>query len=447
MTDTVILIASRPQSKRLPRKVFKKIAGYSAIEHILSRLIGTNIPVVLCVPTGCSEYDYLIDLYNDELNLSIFHGNPESPLHRMADYVRDRKYIKWVVRITHDDVLIDKTTMLALLTACKSDLEVGYGITPTITEGAGVEVFRSENLLYAADHHHEPTEFVSYFVKNEPFKKELKLKPRQSIERNYRLTMDYEEDWIVLDIVLKEVGAKASLDEIVSYLDKNPHILNINKIPEISIYTCAYNAEKYVGQTVSSVVWSTQYYGEYEYIFLDDCSSDKTLIEAAKYATLDKQMRFILNEQNEGLSYSSNRALNSARGKYVMRIDADDWIVPGAIKKMLNEMEKTGAGIIYTAYYQTDEHGRGGKIIMPELFHHAGCALMDKRMINEIRFTNGLRHWDSLDLYMRIKSKGFKIGYIHEPLWYYRKSANSMSSKVSKERIETYNKIMAKNHE
>lgn len=441
MTDAVILIATRPESNRLPRKVFKKIAGYTAIEHILKRLIGAKLPVVLCVPTGCKEYDYLLDIYKSDLDLSIFQGNPNSPLHRMADYSRGKDY-QWIVRITHDDILIDQQTMLELLAACQTDEEIGYAITPTIVEGAGVEIFRSENLRYAAENHHEPTEFVSYFVKNEPFHKELKLEPRQSIQRNYRLTMDYMEDWIVLNIILREVGAFASLDEIVSYLDTNPHILNINKTPEITIYTCAYNAEKYVGQTVSSIVWSTQYYGQYEYIFLDDCSTDRTLMEASKFASQDKQIKFILNDQNEGLSFSSNKALNQARGKFVMRIDADDWIVPGAIKKMLNVMEDTGAGIIYSSYYQTDENGRRAKIIEPQTHHHAGCALMDKRMINELRFTNGLRHWDSLDLYQRIKQKKFKVGYIHEPLWYYRRSDNSLSAKMTREREKIYHEIV-----
>lgn len=444
MTSAAVLIATRPESKRLPRKVFKKVAGYSAIEHILKRLIGLDVPIVLCVPDGCQDYDYLIPLYKDQLNLQIFFGNPQSPLHRMADYVRYFRVdneLKWVIRITHDDILIDLQTVRELLRECGGDEEIGYAITPTIVEGAGVEIFRAENLIHAADTHKDPTEFVSYFVKNHPFKKELKMKPRHSIERNYRLTMDYPEDWIVLNTVLRETGAFATLDEVVSYLDTNPHILNINLNPDITVYTCAFNAEKYVSQTVSSILWSTTYYKQYEYIFIDDASTDRTLIEASKIVNADKTVKFILNEENRGLSYSSNVALNNARGKYVMRIDADDWIVPGAITKMVNEMEKTGAGIIYSSYYQTDEFGRRAKIIEPQLYHHAGCALMDKRMINEIRFTNGLRHWDSLDLYNRIKSKGFKIGYIHEPLWYYRQVPDSLSHRKSKERQEAYKKL------
>ena len=59
--DAVIIICTRPESKRLPGKVFKKIAGVPAIEHILNRLIGLDCPVVLAIPPFCHAYDYLLD--------------------------------------------------------------------------------------------------------------------------------------------------------------------------------------------------------------------------------------------------------------------------------------------------------------------------------------------------------------------------------------------------
>lgn len=442
--SAVVLIATRPNSKRLPRKVFRKIAGYSAIEHILTRMIGADLPVVLCVPPDCDDYDYLLDLYSDKINLSIFHGHAESPLHRMADFVKAyMPSVKWVIRITHDDVLIDQQTMLELLDACDADSEIGYGVTPEIVEGAGVEIFRRENLEQAALQHKEPTEFVSYFVKNSPYSKEIKLSPRSSVCRKYRLTMDYEEDWILLDTVLKKVGATAKLDEVVRVIDQNPHLLNINHTPTLSIYTCAYNAEETIGQAVASILWSNRYFDGFEYIFVDDGSTDQTILEASKFMERERPIKIISNEQNDGLAYSSNVALNNARGQYVMRVDADDWVIPGALLELIKTMNATGAGIVYPAYYETDEMGKITCAKDPEENHHAGCALMDKRLINEIRFTSGLRHWDSLDLYNRIKAKGFKIAYYKEkPLWYYRRSSNSLSCTLTKERERSYHEVM-----
>lgn len=443
MKEAVVLIATRPESTRLARKAFKKVAGYPAIEHILKRLLGCSYPVYLCVPVGCGEYDYLISLYKAHLDLRIYRGDQNSPLHRMASCLNEEKIdSRWVVRITHDDILIDLKTIYALIRQCDTTSGCGYGITPTIVEGAGVEVIHAENLKYAALTHKEPVEFISYFVKNYPNPKEVKMRPRSSIERKYRLTMDYEEDFIVLDTILKSTGPFAALDDVIAFIDQNPHILNINQTPRVSIYTCAYNADKFIGQSVSSVLWSNRRLVEpFEYIFVDDGSSDRTLLEMSKYITDDRKIKILMNEQNEGLAYSSNRALNYCRGNYVLRVDADDWLIPGSIHAMIQEMDRTGAGIVYAGYHETDENGARIKEVMPQVHHHAGCALMEKRMINEIRFTDGLRHWDSLDLYNRIKAKNFRISYINEPLWYYRRTDDSLSSKKTTERMKVYNEV------
>ena len=445
MNQAVVLIATRPDSTRLPRKAFKKVAGYPAIEHILKRLQGCFYPIYLCIPYHCDDYNYLIDLYKNQLDLHIYRGDIKSPLHRMASCLKDEHLVdaRWVIRITHDDILVDLKTIFSLLRQCDSTDDAGYGITPTIVEGAGVEIIHADNLKLAADKHREPIEFVSYFVKNHPHPKEVRMRPRPSIERKYRLTMDYEEDFIVLDSILKATGPFASLDDIVAFIDQNPTILNINQTPRVSVYTCAYNAEKFIGQCVSSVLWSNRYLPEpFEYVFVDDGSSDRTIMELSKYVTDDRRIKILMNEQNEGLAFSSNKALNHCRGNYVMRVDADDWLIPGSIHRMIQEMDKTGAGIIYSGYHETDENGVRTKEVLPDINHHAGCALMEKRMINEIRFTDGLRHWDSLDLYNRIKAKNFRVGYINDPLWYYRRSLKSLSSKNTKDRLKAYDEVM-----
>lgn len=434
----VILIATRPDSKRLPNKVFKKIAGIPAIEHLLNRLSGCGLPVFLCIPDGCyGRYEYLLNKrIPNLLDLRFYEGNPDSPLHRMADCIIDKEIkADYVIRITHDDILIDQLTMLDLLGECVTN-QAQYGISPAIVEGAGVEIIKTENLLEAAKNREEPTEFVSYFVKKSPMVIHV---PRKSVCRNYRLTLDYEEDAIVLDIVYKVLGPMASLDKIVQFLDENPHILNINHIPEVSIYTSAYNACYTVGQTVSSIFWSNKNV-DFEYIFVDDASTDETLLQASKYLTHEKPFKIIINEENKGLAYSSNVALDKARGKYVLRVDADDWLIAGAIYEMKKKLEEENSGIVYSSYYEVR---KDREIIeaLPQAFHHAGCALMDKRLINELRFSNHLRHWDSLDLYNRIKSKDIQVSYINHPLWYYRIRDDSLSRSDLEERKKTFRVI------
>lgn len=438
--SAVIVIATRPESKRLPNKVFRKIAGVPAIEHILNRISGCQLPIVLAVPFFCDYYEYLKNKYA-KLDLKIYKGNPESPLHRIADAL---EYLeldeKWVVRITHDDILIDQKTMLDLIDLCESTEGCGYGISPKIIEGAGVEVIHKDNIKLAATNRRQWTEYISYFVKDHPHPIHAEFVPRQSICRPYRLTMDYEEDAIVLEAILRELGANATVDKICEYIDRHPYLLRINQQPSVSIYTCAYNSSDYVERTMDSIL-SHHQGDDFEYIFLDDASTDSTLIKALKYGK-DKRVQYRVNTNNKGLASSSNDALSMCRGKYVMRVDADDLILPFAIQMMKEQIEEDNASVVYPAYKEINETEEViSDVINPRDHHHAGCALMDKKMINEIRFTDGLKHWDSKDLFNRINRK-FKKTYAQEPLWYYRKHPKSLSANKSIERMKAHEEVM-----
>lgn len=439
--DGIVIIATRPDSKRLPNKAFLKVADIPAIEHILQRLIGTQFQIILAVPLDCHEYDYLPGKYRDDLEIGIYNGHSESPLHRMwwayEEVGRSQPYI---IRITHDDLLIDKNTILDLLEEVKKQ-QAGYGITPTIVEGAGVEIIYYENLKYAAENRTQPTEFVSYFVKHNPVNKIVKARPRNTIEKPYRLTMDYYEDWLLLDTLLRKLGPFCELDKIVEYLNIYPYLLNLNKQPDITVYTCAYNSRDYVRKTIQSVL--SQNYSNFEYIFIDDGSTDDTFTIASEFSS-DHRMRFYKNQKNCGVADSSNLALDLAKGQYVIRVDSDDYLMMGSLSLMKDMLEQSHAGILYTAYNEINETGLVNNInIHPTVHHHAGCAMMDKRLINEIRFANGIRHWDSLELYKRIKGN-FDIAYECESLWYYRIRKDSMSSQNTKERQDTLKEIQKK---
>lgn len=432
MTDAIAIICTRPDSARLPSKCFLKIAGHDVISHILHR-IRDRIKVVLAVPFN---QGHLYAQYKSN-NVDIFEGHCESPLHRMAEALKwhstFKKLPKYVVRITHDDMLIDANTMDDLIERVRLE-NAGYGITPKILEGAGVEVIHSENILDAAHQHKEPIEHISYFVKGlkSVVKKEITLTPRESIKRNYRLTLDYYEDYVVLETILRQLSPFATNDEICAYLDQNSHILKYNKLPVVSVYTCARNAEKYITNTMLSVF----NFDDVEYVVVDDKSTDNTLNEIMAFSSYKEKFRLLVNEKNKGLASSSNDIFKYLRGKYIMRIDADDKLAYDALPKMVEHLNLTGSGIVYSAYKEINSEAKVIKEYCdPRENHHAGCALMDKRMISEIKFTDGLRHWDSLDLYVKIKDR-YPISYIDEPLWFYRRHNASLTNQSTRPSFE-----------
>ena len=454
--DTVIIICSTPHSKRIPEKCFLKIAGKTVLEHILDRIKPLGIPTILAVPllkNGAQTKKY-IDLCN-KYQVIYYSGNTDSPLHRMynaLDYYKaeEKRKPKYVIRITHDDVIIDAETIKLLYARMKRD-RASYACTPEIVEGAGVEIILAKTIIEQAEKIKKPVEHISYFVKgNNP----IKVKPRFEICRPYRLTLDYPEDAIVLETVLKAVGADASCDMICSFLDDNKMLLKYNELPLITIYTCMFNAEKWVNNCIHSVMMAANMaYRDldikYEYIVIDDGSTDQSLMCALKQLTNWhlENYRVVINKENIGLASSSNIALNMAKGKYIMRVDADDILLYTAVQDMIKRIIVDDSIIVYPSYETVNINADRTKhldVISGVRNHHAGCALMNKKTINELKFSEGLRHWDSLDLYNKIKVHGLDISYMQEPQFLYRKHGGSLSARNTKERMDTLEKIVSK---
>lgn len=437
--DTVILICSTPYSKRIPHKCFKRINGVMAIEHILQRIKTLKLPTAILIPE-CEEEMVYRDLAS-RYCADVFRAWDNSPLHRMAAYLELHDQYKYVMRITHDDIIIDDITAYELLQGTKQS-GADYGYSPTIIDGAGVEVLKADIIRSMAEKTTQDIEHISYFVKGN---KQFKLKPRNRVERNYRLTMDYPEDAIVLESILRYLGNDVAVDKICKYLDTNPLLLKYNELPEITVYTCMRNASKWIVDCISSVIMAAKVSGTtVEYIIIDDASNDDTLIKAlAQVGMWDlPRCTVIANEENMGLASSSNVALRKAKGKYIVRVDADDMLEPTALKYMLWKIKKEEAVIVYPSYYEyygDDEYN----ITSGWVQHHAGGAMMNKRVINELKFKEGLRHWDSLELYTRLKQhKNLKITYLNDPMFKYRKHEDSLSATKTVERMNTYDAIM-----
>ena len=442
--DSIILICSTLQSKRLPQKAIKKIAGVPAIIHILNRLKNVNIPKVILIPwtdNNCT-YTQLLEDYKMFYQVQVQQGNNASPLHRMADYINSlNDKPKYVVRITHDDILIDDKTLMGLEKLCLEE-KAGYGISPDIIDGAGVEVIATENILYAAKKYTQPIEHVSYFVKSAdcPNNKIVHYSPPPDISRNYRLTLDYPADSIVLEAVFNNFGnsINTSLEGICSYLDLNPHILNYNKLPKLTIYTCVYNGEKFIAETMRSVL--NNQFKDFEYLIINDGSIDNTLSEILK--TTDNRIRLINNESNIGLANSSNIAISEARGKYIMRVDADDKLYPDAINWMLSVANDKNLVAVYPNYDEIDCNDNVlNRNCSADVYHHAGCCLMLKSVLNELRFKENLRHWDSAELWNRLKN--FNIGQVYESMFFYRKHDKNLSQSEPEERKKIYGDLIA----
>lgn len=102
--------------------------------------------------------------------------------------------------------------------------------------------------------------------------------------------------------------------------------------PEVSIIMPTYNSEAYIKQALRSVF--DQSYSNWELIIVDDGSSDSTVDIARNYQ--DRRLKILKNSCNQGVSYSRNRGIKEARGKWIALLDSDDWYAPKRLEKLVS---------------------------------------------------------------------------------------------------------------
>ena len=105
----------------------------------------------------------------------------------------------------------------------------------------------------------------------------------------------------------------------------------------VSIIIPVYNVEKYLEECLDSILKQT--YKNIEVICVNDGSTDNSLNILEKYAVKDNRF-IVLNQSNHGLSYSRNKGLKQARGKYIYYLDSDDYILPNTIKTLAENIEE-----------------------------------------------------------------------------------------------------------
>ncbi|EOH9579889.1 glycosyltransferase family 2 protein, partial [Campylobacter jejuni] len=108
-------------------------------------------------------------------------------------------------------------------------------------------------------------------------------------------------------------------------------------LPLVSIVMPCYNRQEYIVDAIESIL--NQTYSNFEFIIIDDCSTDNTYEIVKKYAENDKRIIVLKNEKNQGIVYALNRGFSIAKGKYIARMDDDDISLPNRLEKQVEYME------------------------------------------------------------------------------------------------------------
>jgi spore coat polysaccharide biosynthesis protein SpsF (cytidylyltransferase family) len=423
---TAFVICSRLSSSRVPGKPLTKYNGITQIELLIRQIEKTKIPIFVAVPFNeVIQYSFLMDKFPKRFVL--VGGDEDDPLKRMHEVAK--KYgITKIIRITHDKIFIE--TSLIEETVDKISEGYDYVYSSGFIAGSGFEVI-SYKALHEASKKYSKIEFISYAVKA------LGVRsynyPLRAYRNDIRLLIDYPEDVQLMHVIFGSLGTDITLDNVVKFLDSNNVLKKINKLPIVTVYTCAKDAAKWIQDTMKSVRLQNGF-ENFEYIITDDGSSDKTLLHIAKFCAQHSNAKLVKNDINLGLATSSNNSVKMARGKYIVRIDADDFFVGrNAIMDMVMELEQSDLDAVYPDCFfgLSKKHIQKGNEK-----HHAGGTLFKTSALNHVKFTDRLRNYDSLDLFARAREL-IKIGYYEKPVFVYRQHNRSMSKNETWERKKT----------
>ena len=125
--------------------------------------------------------------------------------------------------------------------------------------------------------------------------------------------------------------------------------------PLVTVYVTNFNYGNYIEQSIESVLAQT--YKNFELIVIDDGSTDDSRKIINRY--IDKTNVRVIFQKNKGLIASNNIAVRAAQGKYVMRLDADDYLDENALLVLVNAIEKSDEiALVFPDYYYVDTDGQ-----------------------------------------------------------------------------------------
>jgi len=203
----------------------------------------------------------------------------------------------------------------------------------------------------------------------------------------------------------------------------------------VSIITPLYNSEKYIGETIESVLKQT--YENWEMIVIDDCSTDKGVGIVEDYIKRDDRIKLIRLKKKSGPAAARNKGIKEARGRFIAFIDSDDLWDKHKLEKQISFMKNNNIALSFTGRQIIHEEGKKGKYIgVPEKVNYqdilkhcyiaCSTAIYDSEKIGKIYMPDIVLHQD-LGLWVKIL-KQIKYAYgIDKKLGYYRVRKNQIS--------------------
>ncbi|EKQ51106.1 MULTISPECIES: glycosyltransferase [unclassified Clostridium] len=214
--------------------------------------------------------------------------------------------------------------------------------------------------------------------------------------------------------------------------------------PKISVIMPVYNGEKFLKQSIESIL--KQSYKDFEFIVIDDGSTDESLSIIQYYMNVDKRITLISRE-NRGLVYSLNEGISLAKAEYIARMDSDDISLANRLEKQVKFLDKNGDvdilagnvdlfGTIDEEYMRTykemfkgfsDKDRNETDLFDGYTICHPSVMIRTKVLKSLNGYNSEYKYSEDIELWFRAIKKGFKILKLDDILLKYRLHDNSKS--------------------
>lgn len=213
------------------------------------------------------------------------------------------------------------------------------------------------------------------------------------------------------------------------------NVIKNSSNPLVTVYVTNFNYANYIEQSIESVLAQT--YKNFELIVIDDGSTDNSREIINRY--IEKKNIRVIFQENKGLIASNNVAVRAAQGKYVMRLDADDYLDQNALLVLVNAIEKSDdIALIFPDYYyinaegevtgQERRHDFQDQVTLLDQPAHGACTLIRRDCLIEVGgYSPEFTCQDGWDLWLKL-TENYSVGNVNLPLFYYRKHDTNLTN-------------------
>lgn len=224
----------------------------------------------------------------------------------------------------------------------------------------------------------------------------------------------------------------------------------------VTVLMSVFNSEEYLKAAIDSIL--SQTFKDFEFIILDDGSTDGSIKIIQDYASIDQRIVLIQNDTNLGLAASLNKGILAAKGRYIARQDADDLSAPTRLAKQIEfatknpELDVIGANcyvidiagdiVFENSSFSSLNKNELSQILLRRqaIFAHGTAFIKKEKLIEVGLYDDRFYFVQDAELWLRMLKNGAKFNTLNDTLYSYRKAP--VANPKRKKTKEEFNKVL-----